>query len=426
MNLTDLRATASLLFKVAVAAADPKLSLRRALKELPLPTDLEGRIILIAFGKASIALMEEALTHIPSDTQYQAIAVINYENFQAIKGCEVHTSGHPLPDENGVTASVRIIEILKNAGEKDFILTLISGGGSALLPAPREGLTLQDKIDTNHILLKNDYDIIEINMIRQHLSALKGGGLARIAQKSTIQSFIISDVIGDDLRVVASGPTASPIATKKEAADLLKIRGHWSLLPTNVKAILSKQQASRPDVLGTRIKNSLICSNRQSLLAMQDAADLFDAKILNFALGGNVADAAGTIANDIHKNLENEAQAFIWGGETTVTIKGDGKGGRNQELALRVTEKINTVTGDWVFMSAGTDGRDGPTDAAGAIVDAGTIGRLAQSGYNVKDFLDQSDSNSALKQSGDLLITGGTGTNVADVQLFLRIPPNFT
>ena len=205
MTLTDLRATASLLFEVAVTAADPRLSLRRALKESPLPTDFGGRIILIAFGKASIALMEEALSHIPSSTPYQAIAVTNYENFQNIKGCEVHASGHPVPDQSGASAAIRIIEMLKTTAENDFILTLISGGGSALLPAPLNGLTLQDKIDTNQILLQNGYNITEINMIRQHLSALKGGGLAEIAQESIIQSYIISDVIGDDLRVIASG-----------------------------------------------------------------------------------------------------------------------------------------------------------------------------------------------------------------------------
>ncbi len=426
MNLTELRAIASSLFEVAVAAADPRLSLRRALKQSPLPADLDGRIILIAFGKASIPLMEEALSHIPSEIPYEAIAVTNYENFQDLEGCDVRASGHPIPDQNGASAAIRIIEMLKTAAENDFILTLISGGGSALLPAPLNGLTLQDKIDTNQILLQNGYDITEINMIRQHLSALKGGGLAGIAQKCTIQSFIISDVIGDDLRVIASGPTVSPIAPKKEAADLLKGRGHWSLLPTAVQTILSEPETVRPNVHDARVTNNLICSNRQSLLAIKEEADNFDVEILNFALDGNVDNAAEKITKDIHENLKNEAQALIWGGETTVTLKGNGKGGRNQELALRVAEKLSTITGDWIFMSAGTDGRDGPTDAAGGIVDAGTIKRLAQSGHQVKDFLDQSDSYSALRQSGDLLLTGGTGTNVADVQLFLRIPPSTT
>ena len=426
MILTDLRTTAVMFFKAAVAAADPKLSLRRALQENPLPTNDDGQIILIAFGKASVALMEEALNHIPAGKTYKALAVTNYENFQFIKGCEVHASGHPVPDENGASAAIRVIEMLKNTDENDYILTLISGGGSALLPAPCAGLTLQDKIKANKILLQNGYNITEINMIRQHLSELKGGGMAELAQKSTIQSFIISDVIRDDLRVIASGPTVSPIAPKSEAVALLKSRGHWSLLPTTVQATLSEPEAAKPDINGMRVTNKLICSNRQSLLAMQDTAKPFDAEILNFGLDGDVADAAETIVKDIHRKLKNEAQALIWGGETTVTVKGGGKGGRNQELALRVAEKLSTIQGEWIFMSAGTDGRDGPTDAAGGIVDAGTIDRLARSGHNIKGFLDQSDSNSALKHSGDLLITGGTGTNVADVQLFLRIPRKAT
>lgn len=422
MNVSDLRTTATLIFKEAVAAADPKRSLRTALKNHPLPNLRDGRIILIAFGKASIALMEEALDHIPAGTQYQAIAVTNYENFQTIEGCEVHASGHPVPDENGAKAAGRVIDILKNASANDFILTLISGGGSALLPAPRKGLTLQDKIDTNQVLLQNGYDITEINMIRQHLSELKGGGLAQMAPDSTIKSFIISDVIGDDLRVIASGPTVSPIASKETAADLIKSRGHWLMLPNAVQTILSNPDDGPPHRSGAEVTNTLICSNRHSLLAMQDALSSFDVQILNFALDGDVAEAADVIARDIQRNLKNGAQAFIWGGETTVTLRGKGKGGRNQELALRVSEKLSNLSGDWVFMSAGTDGRDGPTDAAGGIVDAGTIASLSRNGPSLADFLNQSDSYSALSQSGDLLITGGTGTNVADVQLFLRIP----
>jgi len=194
------------------------------------------------------------------------------------------------------------------------------------------------------------------------------------------------------------------------------------MLPNAVQTVLSNPDDGPPHRSGAEVTNTLICSNRQSLLAMQDASSSFDVQILNFALDGDVAKAADVIAGDIQRNLKNGAQAFIWGGETTVTPRGKGKGGRNQELALRVSEKLSNLSGDWVFMSAGTDGRDGPTDAAGGIVDAGTIARLSQNGQSLADFLNQSDSYTALSQSGDLLITGGTGTNVADVQLFLRIP----
>ena len=388
MNITKLRDTAASLFKVAVSAADPQLSVRRELSEYPLPMMIEGRILLVALGKAATSMAEEALRHIPKGTPYKAIAITNYENARKVEGCEVMASGHPIPDANGTIAAQKVIKLLQSADKNDIVLMLLSGGGSALLPAPAEGISLQDKIDTSELLLKNGYIIDEINMIRQQLSKIKGGGIQRLAPKSKIRSLIISDVIGDDLNVIASGPTASPIGSKAEAADLLKSRGHWSLLPTPVQEVLSRTEIDTTKMAEELTENSLICSNRQSLFEILRAAEGFNAKILDFNLDGDVAEAAEKIFKGIEHVPCNTPQVLIWGGETTVKLKGHGKGGRNQELALRVAEKLGNLPHDWVFMSAGTDGRDGPTEAAGGLVDGGTIGRLQEKGRSISSFLD--------------------------------------
>ena len=422
MSIVRLRETATTLFTAAVAAADPKVSVRKALSKSPIPKILNGKVLLVAVGKAATFMIEEALTHIPEGTPFKAIAVTNYENVRKVEGCAVVGSGHPIPDENGVKAARVVINLLRSAHENDFLLMLISGGGSALLPAPAKGISLQDKIDTNELLLKAGYDITEINMVRQQLSKLKGGGICRLAPNNKIRSLIISDVIGNDLNVIASGPTASPIGSKAETVEMLKFRGHWPLLPTNVKEVLMGPEIAWGNIAKELTENSLICSNRQSLLAILKAAEGFDAKILDFNMDGDVAEAARKIVKSIEKASRTSSQLLVWGGETTVKLKGHGKGGRNQELALRVAEKLKDLSKNWVFMSAGTDGRDGPTDAAGGLVDGGTIGRIRKKGWSVRSFLNNSDSYRALQLSGDLFITGSTGTNVADVQIFLRKP----
>ena len=192
------------------------------------------------------------------------------------------------------------------------------------------------------------------------------------------------------------------------------------MVPITVQKFLKSPEIKGISALNDLTVNTLICSNRQSLLEILKAADGFDAKIVDFNLGGDVTKAAEDIAQSIFKAPFSGSQALIWGGETTVKLKGHGKGGRNQELALRVAEKLDNLSNEWVFMSAGTDGRDGPTDAAGGIVDNGTVSRLREKGQSLDSFLEDNDSYNALQLSDDLFITGNTGTNVADIQLFLR------
>jgi hydroxypyruvate reductase len=279
-------------------------------------------------------------------------------------------------------------------------------------------LTLEEKANVNKILLANGLEITEMNLVRQHLSRLKGGGFLCAAAPAPVTAYILSDVIGDDLRVIASGPTVAPIGTVQQARDLLQDMGLWQELPIAAQGILSATVA--PDPPAVHAQNVLIGSNRKSLDAVV-AAFGPQARLINDHLTGDVADAASFIIAAA-KSASPEAQCLVFGGETTVVLRGKGLGGRNQELALRVALAMPKLNRDWVFLSGGTDGRDGPTDAAGGLVDRHSAERMRAAGRDPAEFLDNNDSNAALALSHDLLITGATGTNVADVQILLLQP----
>ena len=411
-----LRETAKTLFAAAVKAADPAPALRRHLTDAPLPPLAGGRYILVAVGKAACTMMAEALDHVPARTPVIALAVPNYEHARGIPGCTVMPAGHPVPDENGARAGRAVIDLLQSATARDHVIALISGGGSALLPAPVPGITLADKAEVSRILLAEGFDITQMNMVRQQLSQLKGGGFARLAAPAKVTAYILSDVIGDDLRVIASGPTVGPIGTREETVKFLQSKGVFGKLPASVRSCLDRKDLETAKA-NPAVTNTLICSNHQSLLAAKAAAT-GPARIVKPPLTGDVAEAAERLL--AAARLAGTTGALIFGGETTVTITGTGQGGRNQELALRFALGAADIPGDWVFLSGGTDGRDGPTDAAGGIVDPGSLTRMKAAGADPEQLLANNDSHAALKASGDLLITGATGTNVADVQIFLR------
>ncbi len=405
-----MRERAVRLFDAAVKAADPAQALRPHLADLP---PISGRYILISIGKAACAMMEEAIANLPKGARFEAIAVTNYENARDIEYCAVMAAGHPVPDENGLAAGRAVIDLLQTTTTDDMVLALISGGGSALLPAPVNGISLADKAEVSRILLGAGVDITEMNMVRQQLSRLKGGGMARLASPAKLHGYILSDVIGDDLRVIASGPTVAPIATRSAARELLTNLNVFDQMPTSVQDAL---KVNEPEMAPTHAENTLIGSNGHSLRAMLEASG--DGIIVSDSLTGDVENAAQFI---LQSALHNPSKTLIFGGETTVTIRGNGKGGRNQELALRVAMLAEKAgLGDWLFLSGGTDGRDGPTDAAGGIVDKHTVQRIRDAGENPEALLANNDSYAALQAAGDLLMTGATGTNVADVQVFLR------
>ena len=414
-----LRDLARTLFDAAVGAADPALAVRNALTENPLPPVTNGRYIVISIGKAACAMAEEALKHLPDGAHIRAVAVTNYENKREIPGCEVMGAGHPTPDENGARAGREVTQIVMTASAHDFVLCLISGGASALVPAPLPGLTLADKIAVNDLLLAHGFEISEINLIRQQLSLLKGGGLARLARPAPVRSLVISDVVGDDLSAVASGPTARPLGTRQNAVDLLARRGLWAKVPEVVRDCLSEPHGPSSET-GPQAENILVGSNRASLQAAARACPGWSPQIVTSRLTGDVGDAVEKILQHARLTEPGKKRVLIFGGETTVDLRGTGTGGRNQELALRFALGASGLRAlDWVFLSGGTDGRDGPTDAAGGLVDHGTVARIQAAGGDPVALAANNDAYHALKAAGDLLITGPTGTNVADVQLFL-------
>lgn len=413
--MSDLRETARKLFATACLAADPARALSAALDRDPLPRPRRGGVChVVAVGKAAIpmaSLLGERLKGQP----HRMIVVTNYENARDLPGATVLSAGHPVPDDNGARAAQAVEDMLASAKAGDQVIALISGGGSALLPAPAGELTLAGKAEVNRLLLANGFEITEMNMVRQHLSRLKGGGFLRLAAPAPVTAYILSDVVGDDLRVIASGPTVAPIGTRRDAAGLLRDRGLWPLLPEAARALLDRDD---PDPALPEARNILVGSNRQSLQAVAAAAGP-GAVIVNDRLTGDVADAAAAIVAAATGAAGGKAACLVFGGETTVTLRGTGLGGRNQEMALRVAMTMPPLGRDWVFLSGGTDGRDGPTDAAGGIVDAGTCDRIRDAGGVPEALLSDNDSHAALKLAGDLLVTGATGTNVADVQILL-------
>lgn len=396
------------LLQAGVAAADPGRAVAAHMADvLADPPGPGGRWTLIALGKAGRAMAAAALEALP---EAEALVITNRGNDAPLARARVLASGHPVPDAAGEAAAREVEALLGAAGPADRVLALISGGGSAMLPAPVEGVSLAEKQEANRLLLGSGADITQTNLIRQALSRLKGGGWLR-ATRAPVTALILSDVPGDDLRVIASGPTVAPIGPVAEAAATARRLGIWDRLPAAVRAALSRERA---EAALPEARKILVGSNGQSLAAMLAAG----AAPGDAALEGDVEDCARALLAAVRGAAPGTA--LVFGGETTVRLTGDGMGGRNQELALRFARAAADLPGPWVFAAMGSDGRDGPGEAAGGIVDDGTLGRLAAAGLDLEDVLARNDSTPALAAAGDLIETGATGTNVADLAVFLR------
>lgn len=410
--MADLQAAARAIFAAGVAAADPARAVRShlpmALADGP---GAGGRWRVIALGKAARAMAGAALATLPAGSP--ALVVTTRENAAALPGARVFAAGHPVPDAQGEAAGRAVEAALAAALPQDRVLALISGGGSALLPTPAAGLSLADKAAVNRLLLGSGADVRQMNLVRQALSRLKGGGWLR-ACRAPIVALILSDVPGDDLRVIASGPTVAPLGSCAEAAALCRALGIWEALPKPVRLHLGRRAAAPPPLAEAR--NILIGSNALSLAAMQAAG----AGLAPFALAGDVGAMAARIVAALAEMAPGQKLAA--GGETTVRLAGRGLGGRNQELALRVAMGAEAagISGDWAFLAAGSDGRDGPTEAAGAVVGPATLARMRAADIDPAARLADNDSSPALAAAGALLITGATGTNVADLAVLLR------
>ncbi|MEM1374106.1 MAG: DUF4147 domain-containing protein [Pseudomonadota bacterium] len=403
MDLDRMRAEARQLFNAGVAAADPYAAVKKALDDTPVA---DGTPI-IAVGKAARRMAEAALDVAASPGP--VLIVTNPENAAKVPGAQVFAAAHPVPDAVGLAASEAVEAVLEAADGE--VLALISGGGSALLPAPAAGLTLEDKAVVSALLLASGAEITEMNLVRQSLSRLKGGGMLRAAAPAHVRALIVSDVIGDDLRAIASGPTVAPLGTRAEARALCEGYGIWDKLPESVKSHLATAAplADLPEAT-----NTLIGSNTQSLMAMAAEAGTVGGPvhIHTPALVGDVEEAARRVAGAVDPGIH------LFGGETTVRLQGNGKGGRNQELALRVALHLEKSGRPWVYLQGGTDGRDGPTDAAGGLMDADRLQKMRRFA-DIEAGLADNDAYTLLKAGDALLMTGGTGTNVADLGVLI-------
>jgi glycerate 2-kinase len=340
---------------------------------------------------------------------------------------DLRPCGHPVPDERGVAAAERITGLCAQAGARDLVVFLLSGGASALLPEPVAPITLAEKQETTKLLLASGATIHEINALRKHISAIKGGQLAKVAAPARVMTLVLSDVVGDQLDMIGSGPTAPDASTFADALAVLDRYHLRKRVPASVRKRLEsggkEDETPKPgDPVFARVENLIVGSNQKSLEAAAAKAKAlgYRALILASTIEGETRDVArmhAAIAREIRMSGQpvRPPACVISGGETTVTIRGAGKGGRNQEFALAAAIDIAGLK-DTLIFSAGTDGTDGPTDAAGAMADGGTC---ARSGIDAAQALAKNDSYPFFEELGDLVITGSTGTNVMDLHLVL-------
>jgi len=393
--------------------------------------DAYDRVIVVGFGKAS-ASMAKAVEEILDGFELKGLVVVKYGHLADLEKIRIVEAAHPTPDESGHAGAKEIAALLADAGETDLVLCLISGGGSALMPLPAAGISLADKKRTTDLLLECGARIVEINAVRKHISGIKGGQLARLAHPATVVSLMLSDVVGDPLDAIASGPTVPDPTTFAECIEIIDRYGIRDRCPKTVLDHLENGASGRidetpkpgdPVFSGTR--NLVIGSNAVAVKAAEKTARSlgYNTIVLSTLIEGETRDVAG-----VHTAIAREVIAsgrpiktpacLISGGETTVTIKGNGTGGRNQEFALAAAVDIAGIAGI-VVLSAGTDGTDGPTDAAGALADGRTVARGQDAGLDAMAHLQGNDAYPFFDRLGDLIKTGPTNTNVMDLRVIL-------
>jgi glycerate 2-kinase len=440
MRVTELRKSAREIFEAAVRAVDPAEAIRRHVvrdgTRLTIGrerVDLAGvrHIVVVGLGKAG-ASMAAAVEEIVGDRIARGVVVTKYGHVQATRTIRIHEAGHPVPDDAGIAGAQAVLDHVQGLGAADLVLVLISGGGSALTPAPVEGITLAEKQALTKALLACGADIREMNTVRKHISRIKGGQLARAAAPARVFTLILSDIVGDPLDAIASGPT---VPDPRTYADALAILDKYHLrqeIPGSIRAHLEAGAAGKvpetpkpDDPLFARVKSIMVASNIQALEAANAEAQRlgFQTMILSSFIEGETREIArmhAALALEVRAsgNPSKAPACLITGGETTVTLQGKGKGGRNQEFALAAALDIAGLP-DVVVLSAGTDGTDGPTDAAGALADGDTVRRAVALGLQPRAALDDNDAYPFFERLGDLIITGPTRTNVMDVRLVL-------
>ncbi|ACE90851.1 MULTISPECIES: glycerate kinase type-2 family protein [Rhizobium] len=407
------------LFDAAVRAADPLTGIKARLPEKP-----KGRTVVIGAGKGA-AQMAQALESV-WDGPLEGLVVTRYGYGCDTRHTEIIEAAHPVPDAAGLAAARRLMETVNQLTEDDLVIALVCGGGSALLPAPPERLTLEDEIALNEMLLASGAPISAMNVVRKHLSTIKGGRLAA-ATKARVVSLIVSDIPGDNPAHVASGPTVPDGSTRHEALEI--IRQYGLQLPQAALDHLNSPKADAPrpdDPVFSRHEHHIIASAGVSLeaAAAQAKEQGIEAAILSDAIEGESRDVAlvhAAIAREVlgRNRPFSKPVVILSGGETTVTLRGKGgKGGRNGEFALAMALAIDGQQ-DIHVLAADTDGIDGSEDNAGAFADGGTVKRLRTAGLDARRLLDGNDSYSGFAAVGDLFETGPTGTNVNDFRAIL-------
>lgn len=433
------------IFNAALAAVDPFQSVLNSVKleqnslhiaGVEYPLSAYKRIVIVGAGKAS-ARMAMAMESLLGSRIDAGLIIVKEGHTAPLNIIRQIEASHPVPSQAGVDATQEIIRMAALADEQTLIICLISGGASALLIAPAAGLTLADKQEVTSLLLKAGADIEELNAVRKHLSAVKGGRLAQLAYPAQLVTLILSDVIGDRLDVIASGPTAPDVASFKDAWAVIAKYELQTKIPPRVREYLQQGMAGQ---VGETVKNNDPCLlNVHNVIvggigvalkaAREKSMQLgMRAEIIKADLQGEARVAANFLAQTAREKLSkvqaHEQYCLLSGGETTVTVRGEGMGGRNQELALAFALEIAGLQGV-SLLSAGTDGNDGPNDAAGAIVDGSTAAKARQQGCDPLQYLAHNDSYHFFQKfdaaSGEHshLITGPTGTNVMDIQIML-------
>ena len=427
MGWTDATARAALrwIFDAAVAAADPRLVLARHLPDRP----KSGRVVVVGAGKAA-AVMAAALEDAWPDMALSGVVVTRYEHAVPTRHIEVLQASHPRPDANSEAAAAKILAAVQGLTKDDMVIALISGGGSALLARPAPGLTLADKIAVNRVLLECGATIGEMNVIRKHISAIKGGRLAAAAAPARLVTLAISDVPGDDPGVIGSGPTVPDASTFADARAL--VARYRMTLPDAVMARLAQDDDETPKPGSLPPADyRLIATPAMALRAAADAARALGLTplILGDALEGESRELGIVIAG-IAQSIQTHAlpiaapAVVLSGGETTVTLDPTAKvtqGGRNTEFLLALAVKLAGQPGIWA-VAGDTDGIDGNQDAAGALIGPDTLGRAIAAGLVPRALLDGHDSYRLFDGIGDLIRTGPTLTNVNDIRAILVAP----
>lgn len=428
------REAARAIWEAALAAGDVMPLIAAALgrdgdhlRAGPLTLDLASvrRVVVLGCGKASGAMaraVEEAL----GDRITDGFVVVKDGYRVATRVVEIAEAGHPVPDARGQAASSRLLALAREAGAEDLVVFLVSGGGSALTPAPAPPVTLEEKQAVTRLLLAAGATIGELNAVRKHLSLMKGGQLARAAAPAHVLTLALSDVIGDPLDVIASGPTASDPTTFHDALSVLRRRRVIDRIPDSVRARLEAglrgevEETPKPgDPLFARVTNLVIGNNALVAdAAMATARRLgYRAELVTRALEGEAREVARDLV-ERGRTLEPPA-CLVAAGETTVTVRGSGRGGRCQEFALAAALELADDPALTV-LAAGTDGTDGPTDAAGGLVDGTTVPRGRTAGLDAAKALADNDAYDFLRTTGDLIVTGPTNTNLLDLYIVLR------